>query len=276
MIDESLWVNPYHGLELEPGFKEGHRDNENGILFLVEYFFLKYELGSMTAADIAIFETIVKRLRTYKPDGQSRYSGLFDRGEGESLTIPKDKLRTISHDNISAIVSFSAMYGLEWHKHVYEHGKTNLWRFDNVYPESPRWERLWLPRDVIYYSRLGGGWLGKSIAWMFMWYFYLTQVISCARKYKVRPIWYERLWDKIRGRDPGEIRKDFSTSGPLLVFMRLFPLRRRSAIARLVWKICTGLIKFNRKAGWDWVFDYYFKHPEHPNKILAKKLYSSN
>lgn len=249
MIDELRWINISHGMELHADINDGIRKNENGILFLCEYYFLKYELNQLTQADVETFRQIVENLRTYRSDGINRYLGLYDRGSGESLIISKDKLRTISHDNISAIVAFSDLFGLPYAKAVFEHGKANFWRFDNVYPEAPRWSRIMHPRDIIFWSRLGGRPIGKAIAWLFMWFFYLALMVSILNK---------------KGSD-GTIH----TSGPLLVFVRLFPLRRKSIIARGFWWLCCKLRDYK------FTFDYYYKDPEHPNRKLAAEVFHS-
>lgn len=250
------WINLYHGLELYPGFEQNTRDNENGILFLCEYYFLKYELNQISATDIQIFKTIANNLRTYKPDRFNRYEGLFDRGADESLMIPKDRLRTISHDNISAIASFSAMFQLDFHKKIYQHGIKNFWRFDNVYPDKPRWKRIMHPRDIIYWSRLGGSFIGKSLAWLFMWIFYITQIWSALDFY--------------------EKNGDIATSGPLLIYMRLMPLRTKwyNFGARFCWWLCKKIRKWKHRRNYDYMFEYYFKYENHPNRVLAKKVFT--
>lgn len=253
-INESRWINPTHGMELHPDINTGNRQNENGILFLAEYEFLKYELSQMFGSDVSIFNAIAKNLRTYKPNGVDRYEGLFDRGSGESLTIPKEEMRTISHDNITAIVAFSAMFHLGYHEAVFKHGKRNFWRFDNVYPEAPRWSRIMHPRDIIHWSRLGGGVIGKSLAWSFMWLFYVSQI-----------------WSAL---DKSDKNGNINTSGPLLIFVRLFPLRRKSIVARGVWWLCQKIRKFYHKREYDFMFEYYFNDEQHPNRLLAKEVFT--
>ena len=42
MYNDEKYINDFHGLELNAGFEPNIRDNENGILFLVEFYILKY------------------------------------------------------------------------------------------------------------------------------------------------------------------------------------------------------------------------------------------
>lgn len=253
-IDESNWINPRCGMELYEGIVNGELDNENGILFLAEYYFLKHMLGILSQTDIYMFRFICEGLRTYGPGGK-RYEGLFDRSAGDSLDLDPEGINEVSHDNLTAIACFSNVFGLGFDKETYKHGVKNLWRFDNRYPEKPRWARFMHPRDIILWSRLSGSFLGKTLAWFFMWFVYADALYTCGKK-----------------GSPDEL----DTSGKLLTFVRLYTMSRRSWVAKMVWKLCQSRI---RKAfdgnGMAFVFEYYFKDPNFPSRVLGRKAFPS-
>lgn len=278
MINEGLWINPFHGLELEPGIiKPNWRGNENGILFLVEYYFLKHLKGELTQQDIDTFRAITERLQAYDLN-QKQIPGLYDRGARESITIPPEQRRTISRDNLLAIGSFSYLCDLKYADDIYKHGMKNLWRFDNCYPEKPRWARfMWNIPDIFamcYYSKKP---LAKLIGILGLPLIYGSNIYSVATKYKVRPDWYHKLVAWIKKEDPGKERKHIDTSGPWLTFMKMYPLVAKGKWhAKLIWKLCTWYIDKHFKEGWKFVGEYYFKHPEHPNHLLMTEAWKKD
>lgn len=239
-------------MELYEGIVSGELDNENGILFLAEYYFLKHMLGKLTQADIDTFRTICESLRTYGSDDR-RYEGLFDRSAGDSLDMDPEGINEVSHDNLTAILAFSNMFGLGFDKEIYRHGVKNFWRFDNRYPEKPRWARFMHPRDIILWSRIGGSFLGRTLSWFFMWFPYLDALYTCGKK-----------------GSPDEL----ATSGKLLTFVRLYAMSNRSWVAKQVWKICQRRVKkaFDGK-GMEFAFEYYFKDPKQPCRVLAQEAF---
>jgi hypothetical protein len=272
---EEKYISKFHGMELYPLASDDKRGNENGILFLATYYMLKKENNELIQSDIFTFNEIVRNLRTNNPVG-GHYQGLFDRGMNESLQEDKTKIRTISHDNLSAIVAFSHAFNLPYHRYACLHGSENQWRFDNAYPESPRWSRMSHIRDIIYWSRLGGGKLSKSVSWCFMWFFYLTQILTCQKKTHVRPSLFHRLRTLLapsKYPDSGYRVKDYATSGKQLAFVRLYPLRKTSKVARVVWWLCTKIVGSHKKGGFAYVFEYYYKNEDHPIRALAKKVF---
>lgn len=245
------WISSYHGMELDPIARPDWRGNENGILFLVYYFYLKDILGTLTDEDIKTYQQIVINLRTYD-ENSNQIRGLFDRGAKESLNPDKESIRTISHDNLSAISLFSKMLehsGLAYHKEIADYGREHFWRFDNVYPDKPRWSRIQHPRDIVFWSYIDG----KIWSNFFMWFVILNCFISCFSKEK-----------DSQGR--------YVTSGRLLTFLRLYPYKNK-LWGRLTWKICTYAVNKRFQNGWLEVFNIYFGNPEHPINLLAKEAY---
>ena len=158
------WINYSHGMELDridSNYEKRH--NENGILFLAEYFIIKHIKGVLSAKDLEIFNTITQNIQSYSKGGV-QFHGLYDRGQGESLLghqfyrVP-EKRRDISHDNLTAIAAFSYFFNLPYAKHIQKHAIKWQFRFDNCYPEKPRWIQCckWHPRDWFFYLWCGGG-----------------------------------------------------------------------------------------------------------------------
>lgn len=258
MANEHEYINSYHGLELEPGFEEGTRDNENGILFLVEYYILKHIKGKLTRSDIAQFQIIVENITAFAQQG-NKIKGLYDRGAGESLSFEKDKIRKISHDNLTAISAFSRLFeheGLEYHKDIAKHGLKWQMRYDNAYPSKPRWffkkpdgrkdtSFQWHPRDWFLWLTNGG----YKFAWIFFPIFFMANIITC-------------LTPK------GE------TSGKWLMFVRLEAGSRHSKLMLLNKKICYFIM--GRKYGAKWIDKistiYFWQKPDSPIRTSTKDL----
>jgi len=256
MDNEHEYINDYHGLELEPGFEEGTRDNENGILFLVEYYILKYIAGELTHADIAQFQIIVENLTAYDSE-HNKIRGLYDRGAGESLGEDKDKIRKISHDNLTAISAFSKLLekeGLAYHKQIAIHGLKWQFRYDNVYPSKPRWifkkdngrygsACQWHPRDLFFYLTNGG----YKIGWIFFPFFFFANILSC-------------------------FTKNGETSGKLLMFVRLETGSKWSKLMKFNKKICYWILR--RKYGEEFIDEiakiYFWQRTDSPIRRRTK------
>jgi len=269
--EENRYLSLYHGMELWPDINLPYsRENENGILFYVYYLILKNEMYGIDSKDKDIFNKIISNIRTYDKDSKQIY-GLYDRGDSESLNPSKDKIRTISHDNISAIACSKFAHSTPENCFIYKHGVKNLWRFDNVYPEKPRWSRIMLPRDVILWSYLAG-----KIPQFLLIFPVFSCIISCVRSKKYRPALHKRLITFFKtGTLPPITSEDISTSGKLLSLMRLYSIKN-TFIGKLGFKICTYFINKHFDEGWKFVFNYYFKNHDHPINKLAAEAYVKN
>ena len=82
-IDESKWISNYHGLELSPDADHTKRGNENGILFLAEYYMFKEMLGMLTVDDKARFRAICVKLQSYRKVGE-QITGCYERRSKKS------------------------------------------------------------------------------------------------------------------------------------------------------------------------------------------------
>ena len=273
-INEKEWISEFHGMELDPIADDSKRDNENGILFLAEYYYLKHLQGEMTHADIAKFQIITENIAARDKDGE-KIRGLYDRGAGESLWEDKEKIRTISHDNLTAIAGFSYLFrkdGLAYHKQIAAHGRKNLWRFDNVYPEKPRWARFMHPRDIVYWSYLDG----KLWAKFMIWYPILEMIYSCYEAKEGRPRLHEKVLHFFKtGKWLKTERYIIPTSGKLMTFARMYPIKDKF-IGKIGWKICSYFISKNFSNGWKEVFNIYYRNPENLIKQRVNKQYEKN
>lgn len=233
------YYNPLHGLELNPRPKmnfteDDGRDNENGILFLVEYFFLnriRIDNGNpsgdcyytYTELDWSI-DIVIRNISV------PGYPGLYHRSYGKlKYHEVTGEIVDISHDNITAI----ACYSKEEREKIIAHGKKYQWRFDNAQPENPRWTRILHPRDIIFLSYLTRKW------WAYMFLPFLTVMASwsCATRYAIRPTFYQKIWNLLFKTGLSAPYKDISTSGKCLWFCRLYATRERYW-SRITWKIC--------------------------------------
>lgn len=273
MFDEEKFISNYHGMELDPIAEPDKRFCENGILFLSTWMIFKKIAGKLTKSDVIQFQTIVENITTYKSP-KEKVKGLYDRGSKESLNPDKTQINAISHDNLTAISCMSKILedeGLSYHIDIKDHGRDNFWRFDNVYPENPRWARIMLPRDIIMWSYNGGSFWAKLMIWETVF----ECIISCSDTYDYKPQLFQRIWTFITtGKYPDYTRQP-STSGKQLAFIRLYCLRN-TFIGKIGYKICTWFIDRKWDEGWKFVFNYYYKNQDHPIDLLIKEIYGNN
>jgi len=246
------FINKSHGMELEPipSFWQ-KRGNENGILFLVVYYLLKYEKDLLTEEDIHIFERIILFLQTWSEERNKQLPGLYDRGAFESypfhIFYEKDR-RKISHDNITAISRFSKLVGLPFSKDIAEFGLDNQFRFDNQNPDSPKWKNMQFhPRDWFFWL-YNGDWFTKSLSWLFFPIFFFANIISC-------------------------MSPERETSGKQLMFVRLF--KQKNWLLRFNFWICNKILikKYNTNKWLSKIVDiYYWQCEDNPIRILAKDI----
>lgn len=248
-INQEDWINPSHGLALFKGNTNTERDNENGILFLAELFIIKDMLGILTQEDLKIFSDITKDLQAYKSI-DTQVEGVYDRGAGESLFAAlkgeQNKLRTISHDNLTAISAFSHKYKLPFAKHIAKYGLKHFMIYNNRYPDTIKFANAqWHPRDLFFWLWSAGG-IYRALSLPFLPIFIGASIVTC----------YGELSD---------------TSGKLLLFVRLES--DDSFVMKTIKKICYSILR--NKYGADWLYQItriYFHQPEHPIPILAKSI----
>jgi hypothetical protein len=277
MYNEEKFIDMSCGLELDEDLIPNHRQNENGIYFLTLYYMLKQLDDSLTCDDLLTYKKIVENIRTYGKDGV-KIKGLYDRGADESLKTDKDSIRKISHDNINAIACFSKVFEkipqIEFKEHIYikEYGVKNLWRFDNAFPDAPRWSCIQHPRDWIMWSYLGGSLIAK----LFIFEPMLECVLACWSVSVTKPDIFTRIVTWIKTRTwPATHIIELDTSGKLLSFCRLYTVRNKW-FGRLTFKICTWIIKKRAKKNWQQIFAYYFGNVNHPINKVIESIYKKS
>ncbi len=222
--------------------------------FFSHYMVLRNYLGQTTKEDIDLFFQVCINLRTHKTES-TFFSGLFDRGQGESINHDPT-IRKISNDNITAISSISNIHNLGFSKHIARHFLKYQSRFDNGQPLKPRWlykshtgrtstTCQFHPRDWFYWLYMGGF---KALAMPFFPIFLLSQIITC-----FTPL--------------GE------TSGKLLMFNRL--LGKKQWPLKLTWKICNYILKKRYKTN-NWLIPvtdiYFYQDYNNPIRVLVRQI----
>jgi hypothetical protein len=249
MID-TVWVDDSHGLSLNEG-PHPHRDNENGVLFYLEYILLKEAQGQDISDDVAEFKHIVENIRTYDGDS-TRLLGLYDRGAGESLNPDKDSIRVISHDNLTAIAAFDARYGdgSEADK-IAKWGLLHGSLYDNAYPHKPRLKTIQWPTDLMFWAMSSGKWYYAPLVAAMFPFFALRCVLS-------------------------DLGQPNDTSGKLLNFVRFASYRDKGLLAlpmKLLWKWHVARMKSQYGDNWiHQIMVIYFQNPNHPNRSLSDNV----
>lgn len=133
----------YHGFELKPDVNLPYTriTTENGVLYFAEFLMLLNMRGDLDDLDRARFYKLARDLQVMP--------GLFDRGAGESRTVPYQERRSISHDNIDGISAASMLCKYSFHNDIAHYGLKNCFIYNNikprsVFPENPSNYSYWL------------------------------------------------------------------------------------------------------------------------------------
>lgn len=188
---------------------------ENSILFLAEY--------------VRLYEAVYQDISSYK------YVDKIEEAIEASFQDGIDNKENLSHDNMTAIISLSKQFNLEYHKRL-------------IYPQ---WYRRLHPRDVIlYFAALN--WLTKLLMLPLMFIPAMCMLYSCLPHYKI-----------ING------EKVLATDGMCLNYIRC-----KTWNMRLTYWLCTKLMSvcYKTKTPWTYIYSIYFKDERHPNNILMRKL----
>lgn len=238
-MDNNLdrYYNSVHGLELEPDINKGNRQNENGILFLVEYLLMT---NPITPSDEDKFKQVVKNIQL-EP-------GLYDRGQLDSVmaVITGIEKRTISHDNISAIAAGSYYLGTHHATDIAMYGLKHFFIYNNLKkgfraPMNPGNWSIWLALGRV-----------APILQILFFPFYLINFLITTNKAKEH------------------------TSGKLLYFVELFPLRNHK-----LWGIMYRMFMDHMRLMYgenpmEELAKIYFKDENHPVRIVAKNFKYDN
>lgn len=142
----------------------------------------------------------------------------------------------MSHDNLTAIMCYSYVHGLCYHKEIWSEIKSQYFKYDNLEPNEPK--RYLHPRDLIFYGYLNGSLICKFL----LIFLHIIQFVSCYQQYKVR---YGVKYKK--------------TDGKLLTWLRLTSTKQ-SFIIQLLEKV----LKFRGFESFKNCFKIYFKDKNHP------------
>lgn len=271
-----------HSVPYEPTdpYENRKRKGENGIVGATHFWLMLHELGLLTQIDVDRARAHVIAIQSYDSEGK-QINGLFDRGSKESLTVDIEHRRTISHDNLTAIVSLSRFLhdrgykGFHFHEDVYNYGRKHWWRYDNCYPESPRTSRTVLnPANIVWYGYCGSRGI-RHLFWSCMLPLWaLIYLYSCKKKYKVRPQIHERILYFFKHFKRMPTYKLNHTDGKLLFFDMTMSLRGINWFIDLV--AYKGYVLIAKLFYPKWLYQvmatYYDKHIDHPNRILAEEL----
>jgi hypothetical protein len=227
------YYNPVHGLELLPDINTGNRQNENGILFLVEYLLMT---NPITPEDEDKFKEVVKNIEI-EP-------GLYDRGSLDTQIAAASGIhkRTISHDNISAIAAGSYYLGTHHASDIAIYGLKNCFSYNNLKkglraPMNPGNWSIWLA-------------LGKvaPLLQVLFFPFYLINFLITTNKAKEQ------------------------TSGKLLYFVELYPLRKHVAWGMMYKMLIYKLKKMYGDKPLVELTKIYFKDEQHPVRLVSESF----
>lgn len=154
----------------------------------------------------------------------------------KSNFVSRDEGQPWSHDNHTAVIAVSQIFGLNYHTKFFYKG----------------WWRRVHPRDLIFYIHsLGGIW--SILMLPFIPLLSLIMILGATPSYK-----------NIDG------QQVLATDGKLLSWLRLqtgnYPLTKR---------VYDSIIK-EHYGSWNLIFKTYFKELDHPNRLYAEKIYGSN
>lgn len=189
----------------------------------------------------------MERRGTYLPRSFKEIVKAHEVSPGAYGQSPWDLQNPASHDNATAIVAYS--YFLE------TRGLTK--GLPAAHKNLKILGKFWHPRDIIYYNYVAGG-LRGAIATLFLPLLTLIQAYSMLDAYKVR--------DGVR---------ILKTDGKILSFVRNYACKDDSFWFNLSWKLNNWILSFSPtfgESGWPGIFDFYFKNPGHPNRVLARRV----
>lgn len=182
---------------------DGDPTSENGQLFLAEYLLLKEDTEAVT--------TMSKQLNNsrIKP-------GLFHRNP---LLIK----RTMSHDNLSGIFSFSKKYNTTHRKEIWKYLITHFGTYDNTHGQSEQFSK-YLPFNPANFFVWGLA-ADSILAYLFLPFYLINFVITL-------------------------LKSEEDTSGKILTWVELAPLQN-NLICKLLYKIFE--IKMKKQYGESYV-----------------------
>lgn len=240
MLEIERYYTPISGLELEPDVNAGNRQCENGILFFVTTMFLAFERIEQLNEGGETFQFLHEKF----PEVVSKLEvkpGLYDRGALDAVYEPRSQIRTISHDNISAISAGSYFCKTKHAKDIYDYGLKHCFLYNN---NLSGWDTPMNPGNYSIWSKFGGS---KIFFYFFMWIFTINFFIANAK-------------------EPA------NTSEKLLNFVKLYPLRK-DWLFGIYWKVyCWQMKRMYGEYFMEKLTEIYYRYSEHPARVMAKGL----
>jgi hypothetical protein len=217
-----------------PGAEKATVSNDNGVLFLGLYLFIRQASGDNISNWDNRVEYIISSL--------ARAPGLFCRN-------PKRNDRREAVDNYCGIVALCSLLGLKQHlTDIYEWGEKHGYTFNNEAPEEFSISRWRQPGEVAFYKFAGGVWPDPvSYVW------FIGSIIFNAFQDETTTSEHMCMWLRLKS-----IRSEFMPN----LYRGFYEL------AKWFW-----IWKLERKTnglGMEKIFDIYFQNKEHPCVVLSK------
>lgn len=205
----------------------GRKNEENALLWTVEHYFLTKSEDDETVLKLAMYLCKIK-------------TGIYEQHPCKSFTGDE---RYMSHDQLTAIAVSSYYFEQSHHLDIWNEIKRQGFRYNNVTPETPG-NRYLHPRDIIFYGYLAGSIVCKLLLPILA----IILIYSCLSRYKDKE------------------KTMLATDGKLLSFIRCQGTKDKSAFFKVLYKLLTLIVNM-QFGSWKGVFEYYFKHPNHPNRL---------
>jgi hypothetical protein len=202
---------------------------ENSLLWTAQYFFLTRDADVFLALDNAI-----ERCRVSRGLYKQHPGGLF----GED--------RYMSHDQLTAIMSFSYDQHLYFHKEIWNEIETQGYLYNNLKDGKIRLLHL---RDLCFYGYLCGSWRWKLLIPLLIFFVFFS-------------------WKSYKIIDVVKVPK---TDDELLNFVRFSTLRKNSKLWELLWKLYYKKV-CKEHGSYNAVFRIYFPAENHPNVVASENF----
>src|SRR3990167_3749049 len=157
------WMSEDGLLCLDPVNNEGERpphgeaefrtaQNDNGLLFVTEFYYLCSIHGILTDSDKSRFESTMKLL--------TKKTGLYHKNPGRVW-------RNSTHDDYIGIVSGSILFGTNHAKEVEDYGSKNFYYYNNTTDNKFRFKYFRQGSDVAFY-KICAGKIPNPISYLWM------------------------------------------------------------------------------------------------------------
>jgi hypothetical protein len=232
---------------------------ENNILYSLEYFYL---LPSGPEKDFT--ELIIRSALNLMRESKGIY-----RQHPQKMT---GDLAYLSHDQLTAICSFSKCQNLQHHKDLWQEIKRQRFAYCNVSPNDSWWQkvkrgRLLHPRDALYVGYLNDSIICKILSPIL----FLMLALITYSTWKIRPEWYNLIYYKWKGITNYYKCKIPDMPGKLLNFVRCQGIMPQSKVWQWFFKFVDYRIK-KKYSCWNNAFELYFEDKNHPINVASDEI----